>query len=132
MLGTLTHNGIRTESAAATFVLDTSIVGQADVGKPVSFKATEDFTVQLNVVDAEIVGHLESFEDRSQSEGTILGAVSWHGCHVYAYTGTAPTRGGHVVCDASGGVKAAGATAGLQTLVTAVDTTASTCEVLLR
>ena len=76
-IGDLQHKGIRTESAAASFYLDASITGFADVGKPVS--VTGDFTVGFGAADDEILGYLESYENR-EVEGVKMGAVSWHMC----------------------------------------------------
>jgi len=131
MFGTLTQNGIRNESSAATWQLGSSITGYDDVGKTVSVNAAANFTVETKVAGAEILGYLESYEDRV-AEGIKVGAVSWHGCYTFPYTGTAPTPGAHVMCNAAGGVAVATGTLGLHTIVTSVDTVALTCEVLLK
>lgn len=115
------HQGIRTESASATFYLNSSITSIEDVGKPVSIDPTADYTVGF-VADADVLGVLESYEDRT-TEGVKTGAVNWHNCYEFEYSGTAPTRGGRVVSDGAGKVKAAGAGAGTNTRVVSVDTT---------
>ena len=53
-IGDLQHQGIRTESAAASFYLDTSITGFDAIGKPVSI--TGNFTVGFGSADDEILG----------------------------------------------------------------------------
>ena len=126
-IGDLQHKGIRSESAAASFYLDASITGFADVGKPVS--VTGDFTVGFGAADAEILGYLESFEDR-EVEGVKM--VTWHMCAEFEYAGTAPTVGGHVVSNGDGKVKVAGAGLGRNVVVTAVDTTNNMVSVIFR
>tara|TARA_X000001388_G_scaffold52616_5_gene38371 strand:+ start:8829 stop:9221 length:393 start_codon:yes stop_codon:yes gene_type:complete len=128
-IGQLQHKGIRTESAAASFYLDTSITGYSDIGKPVSI--TDDFTVGFGADGAEIIGYLESYEDRI-TETVKMGGVSWHMCAEFTYTGTDPTAGSHVVADGAGNVKLAGAGAGLNTLVCAVDTTNKVVSIIFR
>jgi len=128
--GQLTHKGIRTESAAATFELDASIDGYDKVGLPVAMKG--NFLVGLAGDGDAIVGYLESYEER-KADGTKTGAVSWNICAEWTYTGTAPVVGGGVVGSATeGAVKAAVAPAGLNALVTAVDTTNKIVSVILR
>lgn len=128
----ITHQGIRTESAAATFNLGTSLTeGYDEVGRLVSMSSTLDFTVEKNVDGAPILGMLESYEDRSQ-EGLKTGAVTWQICVKAPYSGAAPVRGKGLVCDATDGVKAAPAGEGLNAIVTAVDTSAKTVEFILR
>lgn len=114
------HQGIRTESASATFRLNATITGPEHVGKPVSVDPAQDFLVGLAADGAEVIGYLESYEDRV-TEGEKVGAVNWHICTVFSYTGVAPTRGGSIVGAGAGNVKAAGAGEGKNTLVTAVD-----------
>ncbi len=128
-IGDLQHQGIRTESAAASFYLDTSITGFDAIGKPVSI--TGNFTVGFGSADDEILGYLESYEDRDV-EKVKMGAVSWHMCAVFEYAGTAPTVGGNVVSNGDGKVKVAGAGAGRNVVVTAVDTTNQTVSVIFR
>ena len=128
-IGDLQHKGIRTESAAASFYLDASITGFDDVGKPVCI--TGNFEVGFGAADAEIIGYLESYEDRDV-EGVKMGAVSWHMCAEFEYAGTAPTGGGHVVSNGDGKVKAAGANQGRNVVVAAVDTTNNMVSVIFR
>ena len=68
----------------------------------------------------------------SEVEGVKMGAVSWHMCAEFSYSGTAPTLGGSVVSNGDGTVKVAGANAGRNTLVTAVDTTNNIVSVIFR
>lgn len=128
-IGVMSHRGIRNEESSATFYLGAGLTSVAQVGVPVA--VTGNFTVDVAADGAEIVGVLESFENRVQ-EGIKVGAVNWHNCAKFTYTGTAPVAGGRIVGAGGGNVKAAGAGAGLQTLVTAVDTTAMTVEVIFR
>lgn len=119
-LGDLTHKGIRTETASATFELDSTITSASDVGKAVGI--TGNYIVGYGAADQEIVGYLESFENRTV-EGSKTGAVNWHMCAEFAYTGADPVAGDRLALDGSGGVKVAPAGVGYNTLVTAVDTT---------
>ena len=128
-IGDLQHKGIRTESAAASFYLDASITGFSAIGKPVCI--TGNFEVGFGAADAEIIGYLESYEGRDV-EGVKMGAVSWHMCAEFEYDGAAPTVGGHVVSNGDGKVKAAGAGAGRNVVVTAVDTTNNLVSVIFR
>lgn len=126
--GITSHRGIRIEDLAATYYLNSTIT-QAHVGAAVSIDPTADFTVGL-VDGGRIHGVLQSFEDRVL-EGLKTGAVNPTIRFKFEYTGTAPTRGGHVVSNGAGGVKVAGAGAGTNATVVAVDTDAMTCEVLI-
>lgn len=129
-IGMLTHKGIRTESAAATFELDSSITSHQNVGMPVAM--TGNYQVGLGADGQEIIGFLESFEDRLV-EGSKTGAVSWHLCQEFPYAPAAPPSvGGRVAAVGDGTVKAAGAGVGYNTLVTAVDTENQTCAVTFR
>lgn len=128
-IGDLSHKGIRTESAAATFNLDSSITSVAAVGKPVALVG--DFEVGFGADGAEIIGYLESYEERTV-EGGKLGTVTWHMSAEFSYTGTAPAAGDRVASDGAGNVKVAGAGVGYNTLVTAVDTDNEIVSVLFR
>lgn len=128
-IGAMSHRGIRTESASNTWYLGPGITSINDVGKPVAI--TGNFTVDIAPDGAEVFGTLESFEDRVQ-EGIKVGAVNWHNCAKFTYTGTAPAPGGRIVGAGGGNVKAAGAGVGFNTAVAAVDTTAQTVEVTFR
>lgn len=125
------YKGIRCEDLAVTAYLNSSITGIADVGKPVSIDTTIDFTVGIAADGANIAGVLTSYEHRSQ-DNVKTGSYNPTMYQVFTYTGTAPTRGGNVVGNGTGGVKTAAAGAGLNTVVCAVDTTALTCTVLLK
>ena len=128
-IGNMTHRGIRNEESALTWYLDASITSPADVGKPVSI--TGNFTVGLAVDGAEILGQLESFENRLQ-EGVKVGAVNHHMSAKFTYTGSDPVAGGKIVGAGGGNVKTAGAGLGHNTFIAAVDTTAKTVEVTFR
>jgi hypothetical protein len=131
MIGTLTHSGIRTETAAATFYLASGIT-QASIGLPMAIDPTADFTVKIAGDGDQVIGYLESHEYHADTN-TRLGAVSWHLCTTFTYEGAAPTRGQGILGSVtSGTVKAAGATVVTHNIVTAVDTTNSTVEVLFR
>lgn len=125
----MSHRGIRNEESAATWYLGAGLTAIGDVGKPVA--VTGNFTVDVAADGAEILGVLESFENRVQ-EGIKVGAVNWHNCAKFTYTGTDPVPGGRIVGAGGGNVKAAGAGAGLQTVVSSVDTVAKTVEVIFR
>jgi len=127
-IGQLTHRGIRTETAAATFVLDASITANTDVGKLVTL--TGNHTVGLADDGDTIFGYLESFEDRV-TEGAKLGAVSWMLCGKATYVGTAPVVGASLEGSATLGSPQASATAN-NLVVTSVDTAEGTCEYILR
>jgi len=91
-----------------------------------------DYLVGLAGDGDQIVGYLESFEER-KADGSKTGAVSWNICTEWPYTGTAPAAGDSVVGSATlGSVKTAVAPAGINTLVTAVDTTNLIVSVILR
>lgn len=127
--GITSHRGIRIEDLAATYYLNSSIT-KDHIGAAVSIDPATDFTVGL-IDGGRIHGVLQSFEDRVLEGGIKTGAVNPTIRFKFAYTGTAPTRGGHVVSNGAGGVKVAGAGAGENATVVAVDTTAMTCEVLI-
>lgn len=126
--GTLTHKGIRTESAAATFMLDAGLT-KDDIGLPVAMVG--NMTVGKGADGNEIVGFLESFEDRTV-EGTVLGAVTWHMCADFEYSGTDPTAGQHAVCDGTGKVRISAASEAKNALITNVDTTNKIVSVIFR
>lgn len=132
MFGMITsHKGIRNEDLSVTMYLNSSITSVEDVGKPVSVDPSADFTVGF-VADADILGVLQSYEHRVLEGGIKVGAVCPLICFKFEYSGAAPTRGGRVIGDGTGKVKAAGAGAGLNSVVTKVDTTAKTVEVMLK
>lgn len=130
--GIKSHKGIRVEDLAGTFYLNSTLPNINCVGWPVAIDASADFTVGAAGDGAEIFGVLQSWEDRVQDgikTGSVNGLISFK----FEYEGTAPTRGGRVVGSAvAGKVKAAGAGAGLNTTVIAVDSVAKTVEVLLK
>jgi hypothetical protein len=128
-IGTLTHKGIRTETAAATFELDASITENADVGKLVALKGNH--LVGLADDGDVIFGYLESFENRI-SEGAKTGAVSWMLCGKATYVGTAPTVGMGLLGSATAGSPKTSGAAGTNIIVTSVDTDEGTCEYILR
>lgn len=125
------YKGIRVEDLAVTAYLNSSITSINDVGKPITIDPAADFTIGLSADGAEIHGVLTAFENRSQ-EGVKTGSYQPLMYQKFSYTGTAPTRGGRVVANGAGGVKAAGAGVGMNTVVVAVNTTTLTCEVLLK
>ena len=133
LFGITTHRGIRVEDLAATFYLNSTLPNKDCVGWPVAIDPSADFTVGVAGDNAEILGVLQSWEDRVQEGGIKTGSVNPLISFKFPYEGTAPVRGGSVVGSAvPGSVKAAGASAGKNTVVVAVDTTAKTVEVLFR
>lgn len=127
MYSVIRHNGIRMEDANATFFLNDTITSHDDVGSPVSLDPSENFTVGLSPDGADILGALESFENRSQ-EGYNAGAVAPKLYTNFTYTGSAPVIGQWVVGAGDGKVKAS-ATAG-RALVEAVDESINQVSVL--
>lgn len=127
-LGTLTHLGIRTESASATFLLDSSLT-KDDVGTPVAM--TGNLEVGLGSDGNPIVGYLESFENRV-TEGAVVGAVNWHICADFEYSGTAPVAGDFAVVDGTGKVRKSAAGEAQNALITSVNTTDKKVSVILR
>lgn len=125
------YKGIRVEDLAVTAFLNATVTGIADVGKPITIDPAADFTIGLSADGADIHGVLTAYEHRVQ-DGVKTGSYNPMMYQKFSYTGTAPTRGGRVVGNGSGGVKAAGAGVGLNTVVVAVNTTTLTCEVLLK
>ena len=119
MYNKIRHQGIRTESANATFLLNDTITSFSDVGKPVSLDPTANFTVGLSQDGEDILGYLESYEDRSQ-DGIKTGAVAPKIYTNFKYTGAAPVNGQWVVGAGNGLVKAPATRA--RALVEAVDT----------
>jgi hypothetical protein len=128
-IGQLTHKGIRTEQAAATFELDASITENKDVGKLVSLKGNH--LVGLADDGDVIFGYLESFEDRV-AEGSKTGAVSWMLCGKATYVGTPPVVGAGLEGSATLGSPQASAAGVSNIVVTQVDTDEGTCEFILR
>lgn len=124
MLTSIRNKGIRVEDASGNFYLDASIDVNAHVGAPVA--PTGNNTVGLAPDGAEILGNLESAEDRVQ-EGVKTGAVCPSLYTTYGYSGTAPVVGQWVVGTGTEKVKAS-ATFGRCTVL-AVDTTAMTVDV---
>lgn len=130
--GINSHKGIRVEDLAGTFYLNSTLPNKECVGWPVSIDATADFTVGAAADGVDIAGVLQSWEDRVQ-DGIKTGSVNPLISFKFDYEGTDPVRGGRVVGGPTPGkVKAAGAGVGLNTVVIAVNTTAKTCEVLLK
>lgn len=117
---TIRHQGIRVEDANASYLLNDTITGHGQVGSPVSLDPTANFTVGLSPDGADILGALESFENRSQ-EGYNLGAVAPTMYTTFAYDGVAPVIGQYVVGAGAGKVK--GSVDRSRALVEAVDTT---------
>lgn len=131
--GINTHRGIRVEDLSPSFFLNNTLANKDCVGWPVSIDPTADFTVGVAGDGVEILGVLQSWEDRVQEGGIRTGSVNPLISFKFPYTGTAPVRGASVVGSATpGSVKAAGAGVGKNTTVTAVDTDAMTVEVLIR
>ena len=112
------HQGIRTESANASFYLNSTITSTSDIGKPVSLDASANFTVGLSQDGEDILGFLESFENRSQ-EGYNCGAVAPKIYTDFTYTGPTPVIGQWVVGAGNGEVK--GTIERSRALVEAVD-----------
>ncbi|ASV43951.1 hypothetical protein [Pseudoalteromonas phage KB12-38] len=127
MYSVIRHTGIRMEDANATFYLNSTVTGQEHVGCPVSLDPSANFTVGLSQDGEDILGALESFENRSQ-EGYNAGAVAPKLYTNFTYTGVAPEIGKWVVGAGNGEVKAS-ATAG-RALVEAVDTDTKEVSVL--
>lgn len=133
LFGITTHRGIRVEDLAASFYLNSTLPNKECVGWPVAIDPSADFTVGAAGDGVEILGVLQSWEDRVQEGGVRTGSVNPLISFKFEYEGTDPVRGGSVVGSAvPGKVKAAGAGAGKNTTVVAVDTTAKTVEVLFR
>lgn len=125
------HTPIYNEDATFTWHFD-GVINGSERGAPVSVKAGVNKTVEVAPDDAELVGHLFKAEDR-QVEGIKVCSVFYHGTKTFPYDElAAPTVGGNVVGAGAGKVKAAAAGKGLNTVVTSVDTTAKTCDVLFR
>jgi hypothetical protein len=120
MYSVIRHKGIRIEDANATYFLNASITSHSDIAKPVSLDATANFTIGLAADGAQILGALESYEDRTQ-EGYKAGAVAPLMYTTFEYSGTDPVIGQWVVGDGTGKVKAS-ATIG-RALVEGIDTT---------
>lgn len=104
-----------------------------DIGKAVSLDTSAANTVKLAVDDEEILGRLETFEDRA-SEGTKVGTVSVKGSLVLPTVATVPALGAQVTGGATAGkVKTAGVAAvGRRAQVVARDATALTVTVILQ
>jgi hypothetical protein len=87
------------------FNLASAIVA-ADVGKAVSIDTTAAFTVKLAADNDEIIGRLETFEDRTV-EGLKTGTVAMQGIMVFPTVVTVPALGDNVAGGGSGQVKTA-------------------------
>lgn len=125
------HATMYNEDASLTWHFDGTIDG-TERGAPVSVKAGVNKTVEIAAADAEVVGKLFRAEDR-QVEGIKVCSVFHHGVYTFPYDdAAAPAVGGKIVGAGSGKVKVAGAGAGHNTLVTSVDATAKTCDVIFR
>lgn len=127
-LGQLTHKGIRTETASATFLIAAGVT-EEHIGKPMAI--TGNYEVGFGADGDAIVGFLESYEDRI-TEGAKTGAVNWHMCAEFEYSGTAPVAKDYAVCDGTGKVRKATAGEAQNCLIVSVDTTAQTVAVILR
>ncbi len=125
------YKGIRVEDLAVTAYLNATVTGVADVGKPISIDPAADYTVGISPDGADIHGVLTAYEHRVQ-DNVKTGSYNPMMYQKFTYSGTAPTRGGRVVGNGLGGVKAAGAGVGLNTVVCAVNTTELSCVVLLK
>lgn len=90
---------------------------------------TADNTAKLSTDGAELLGALRSYENRVQ-EGITVGTIYHKGNFVFAYTGTAPTRGQSVVGSATPGKVKAATAQNSRNVVVAVDTTAQTVTVM--
>lgn len=125
--GGIRHAGIHVEDANFPFNINSSVV-LADVGKAMSLDTATDCTAKLAVVDERVIGKLQSFEDRVQ-EGAKVGTLNMQGGMSFEYTGALVIGDTIVGSATAGSVKKSAATRS-DNLVTAVDATAKTCQVI--
>lgn len=125
------HASMYNEDASLTWHFD-GVIDGSERNAPVSVKAGVNKTVEIAPSDAELVGRLFKAEDR-KVEGIKVCSVFHHGVWTFPYDElAAPAVGDSVVGGGAGKVKKAGAGAGKNTLVSSVDTTAKTCDVIFR
>lgn len=124
--GGIRHNGIHIEESAFPWYLNDSVV-QADLGKAMSLDTSANCTATLSIDGEPILGPLLTFEDRVQ-EGTKVGTIEHQGGFKFYYTGAMAVGDSVVGSATAGSVKAAAAAN--KTLVTSVDATALTCQVI--
>lgn len=125
--GGIRHKGIHVETSAFPWNLALSVV-LADVGKAMAVDPSANCTAKLAGDGDRVIGVLASFEDRV-TEGLRVGTIEHQGGFEFAYTGTI-TLGASVEGSATAGsVKAAAAKNG--TLVTSIDASAGTCQVIM-
>lgn len=125
----VSHRGLPVEAFEIAWNLASAIT-RADVGKAVSVDTSAARTVKLAADNDVVIGYLETVEDRVQ-EGIKVGTVGHKGGTTLTYSGTAPTVGGQVQGAGAGVVKTlTGVNARFPHVVSAVDTTALTVEVL--
>lgn len=131
----VSHKGIPHDEWMYPFLLAASVV-QEDVGKPMMID-TVNYTAKVATDGAEIIGWLESFEDRTV-EGVKVGTIALKGPKEVPFA-TPGAEGAIAVGDmvvgaaTSGQVKKAGATptAKNRTMVVSKDATAGTVMVVL-
>lgn len=102
----ISHVGIVQEAFHLPFYLEASITA-ADVGKAVTLDSTAANTVKIAGDGDQIIGRLETFENRSV-EGVVVGAVATRGGWTFTKSG-AVNVGDTVVGAPNGEVKAAAA-----------------------
>ena len=125
----VSHRGLPVPDFEITWNLASAIVA-ADVGKAVSVDTSAARTIKLAADNDVIIGYLESVENRVQ-EGIKVGTIGHKGGTLLTYSGTAPTVGGQVQGAGAGVVKTlTGSNARFPHVVSAVDTTALTVEVI--
>jgi hypothetical protein len=125
------HTSMYNDDASLTWHFHGTIDG-TERNAPVSVKTDANKTVQIAAVDAEVIGRLYKAENRV-TEGTQVCSVFHHGAWTFSYDeASPPVVGGKIVGAGGGKVKAAGAGAGHNTLVSSVDTDAKTCDVIFR
>lgn len=112
--------GIYDENWSLTWNLSGAAT-RADVGKVVCQDTTAANTAKLTVADAQPLGVLQSYENRTV-EGVVVGAISMKGIFAVPYTGTLLVGASVVGSATAGAVKSA--TAGSnRTVVVEVNTT---------
>ena len=129
--GGISHAGISHEEWYYPWTLHADIV-VGDIGKAVTIDTTANARVKLCGDTDIIIGRLESFEDRTM-EGIKVGSVAMKGGMTLPMAATSqPAVGDSIQGSATAGkVKALSGAQGRNFLVTAVDTTAVTCTVIL-
>lgn len=120
--------------AFEAFQLTMNVASGAEVGQAVTIDPAVNNGVKPVADGDPIFGLLDTYEDRSDSEGIITGAVSAKAIFKFEYTGAAPTPGHGAVGGATAGlVKGTGAAAAAgEAIITAVYPTDNTVEVYVR